>query len=92
MAFAVYRSYLPDGVADLDRALRLAEHRRPELVDALRTLAPRLHDADDELARRMQQLSGATMAKGVEDTAFYRYARFIALNEVGGDPGTSAFR
>ncbi len=35
----------------------------------------------------MQQLSGATMAKGVEDTAFYRYARFVALNEVGGDPG-----
>ena len=34
----------------------------------------------------MQQLSGATMAKGTEDTAFYRYARFVALNEVGGDP------
>ena len=48
---------------------------------------PRLHDPADELARRMQQLSGATMAKGVEDTAYYRYARFIALNEVGGDPG-----
>jgi (1->4)-alpha-D-glucan 1-alpha-D-glucosylmutase len=27
------------------------------------------------------------MAKGVEDTAFYRYNRFVALNEVGGDPG-----
>ncbi len=27
------------------------------------------------------------MAKGVEDTAFYRYSRFIGLNEVGGDPG-----
>ena len=26
------------------------------------------------------------MAKGVEDTAFYRYTRFVALNEVGGDP------
>ena len=26
------------------------------------------------------------MAKGTEDTAFYRYARFVALNEVGGDP------
>ena len=26
------------------------------------------------------------MAKGVEDTAFYRYARLLALNEVGGDP------
>ena len=27
------------------------------------------------------------MAKGVEDTAFYRYARLLALNDVGGDPG-----
>ena len=27
------------------------------------------------------------MAKGVEDTAFYRYLRLSALNEVGGDPG-----
>ena len=26
------------------------------------------------------------MAKGVEDTAFYRYARLLALNDVGGDP------
>ena len=42
----------------------------------------------DELCVRFQQLTGAVMAKGVEDTAFYRYNRFIALNEVGGDPGT----
>jgi (1->4)-alpha-D-glucan 1-alpha-D-glucosylmutase len=34
-----------------------------------------------------QQLSSAAMAKGVEDTAYYRYSRFVALNEVGGDPG-----
>ena len=27
------------------------------------------------------------MAKGVEDTAFYRYGRLLALNDVGGDPG-----
>jgi (1->4)-alpha-D-glucan 1-alpha-D-glucosylmutase len=86
VAFAVYRSYLPDGVADLDHALALAARRRPELQPVLDALSPRLHDADDELARRMQQLSGATMAKGTEDTAFYRYARFVALNEVGGDP------
>jgi (1->4)-alpha-D-glucan 1-alpha-D-glucosylmutase len=86
VAFAVYRSYLPDGVADLDHALALAARRRPELEPVLDALSPRLHDADDELARRMQQLSGATMAKGTEDTAFYRYARFVALNEVGGDP------
>jgi len=37
-------------------------------------------------ALKFQQLSGPIMAKGLEDTAFYRYNRFIALNEVGGDP------
>ena len=86
VAFGVYRSYLPDGAADLDRALSLAQARKPELVETLRDLSPRLHDPEDELALRLQQLSGATMAKGTEDTAFYRYARFVALNEVGGDP------
>jgi (1->4)-alpha-D-glucan 1-alpha-D-glucosylmutase len=37
-------------------------------------------------AMKMQQYSGPVMAKGLEDTAFYRYNRFIALNEVGGHP------
>jgi len=37
-------------------------------------------------AMRLQQVSGPVTAKGVEDTAFYRYNRFIALNEVGGAP------
>ena len=36
---------------------------------------------------RFQQTTGPVMAKGVEDTAFYRYVRLTALNEVGGDPG-----
>jgi (1->4)-alpha-D-glucan 1-alpha-D-glucosylmutase len=35
---------------------------------------------------RIQQYSGPVMAKGLEDTAFYRYNRFVALNEVGGHP------
>ena len=87
IAFDVYRSYLPEGVADLDHALRAAARQRPELGPAIDQLSPRLHDHCDELALRMQQLSGAAMAKGVEDTAYYRYSRFIALNEVGGDPG-----
>jgi (1->4)-alpha-D-glucan 1-alpha-D-glucosylmutase len=38
------------------------------------------------LAMKAQQYSGPVMAKGLEDTAFYRYNRFIALNEVGGEP------
>ena len=86
VAFEVYRSYLPAGADDLDHALATAARRNPELAGTLDRLSPRLHDHRDELARRLQQLSGATMAKGVEDTAYYRYARFIALNEVGGNP------
>jgi (1->4)-alpha-D-glucan 1-alpha-D-glucosylmutase len=35
---------------------------------------------------RFQQVTGPVMAKGCEDTAFYRYVRLLALNEVGGDP------
>jgi (1->4)-alpha-D-glucan 1-alpha-D-glucosylmutase len=38
------------------------------------------------IRRRFQQLSGPVMAKSLEDTLFYRYHRFLALNEVGGDP------
>jgi (1->4)-alpha-D-glucan 1-alpha-D-glucosylmutase len=44
-------------------------------------------DARDELVVRFGQVTGPAMAKGVEDTAFYRWSRLAALNEVGGDPG-----
>ena len=37
-------------------------------------------------AMKFQQYSGPVMAKGLEDTAFYRYNRFVALNEVGAQP------
>ena len=37
-------------------------------------------------AMKLQQYSGPVMAKGLEDTALYRYNRLIALNEVGGHP------
>lgn len=38
-------------------------------------------------AMRFQQYTAPVMAKGVEDTAFYRYNRLVSLNEVGSDPG-----
>ena len=47
----------------------------------------------DELVVRFGQTCGPVHAKGLEDTAFYRYTRFLAVNEVGADPdriGTSA--
>lgn len=40
----------------------------------------------DELVVRFQQTCGAVMAKGVEDTAFYRWTQLVALTEVGGAP------
>ena len=40
-----------------------------------------------DFALRFQQTTGPVMAKGVEDTAFYRYNRLVSLNDVGGDPG-----
>jgi (1->4)-alpha-D-glucan 1-alpha-D-glucosylmutase len=53
---------------------------------------PVLWDLVADFVTRFQQTAGPVMAKGVEDTAFYRYHRLISLNEVGGDPaafGTS---
>lgn len=40
-----------------------------------------------EFAVRFGQTTGPVLAKGVEDTASYRWPRLVALNEVGGDPG-----
>jgi (1->4)-alpha-D-glucan 1-alpha-D-glucosylmutase len=80
------------------RAIRAAKRRNPEVspsvFDFLRDvllLAPHSggeedHRARVEVAMRFQQLTGPVTAKGVEDTAFYTYVRFVALNEVGGTP------
>ncbi|SIM65945.1 malto-oligosyltrehalose synthase [Micromonospora cremea] len=85
-AFAVYRGYPPHGARHLAAARSEAGRRRPDLANALDALTRRLRDPDDELAQRFPQFTGAVMAKGVEDTAFYRWSRFVALNEVGGSP------
>lgn len=85
--FRVYRSYLPDGTELIIDALDEVRAQHPDLAETADALQPRLTDAGDELAIRFQQLTGAVMAKGVEDTAFYRYNRLVSLNEVGGDPG-----
>ncbi|MGD6980875.1 MULTISPECIES: malto-oligosyltrehalose synthase [Citricoccus] len=88
--FPVYRSYLPTGREHLDDAAAEVRRRRPELVDVLEALMPLLADPDHPVAERFQQTSGMVMAKGVEDTAFYRYTRLASLNEVGGDPSAFA--
>jgi (1->4)-alpha-D-glucan 1-alpha-D-glucosylmutase len=84
--FGVYRSYLPDGREHLDATVAAVRERRPDLVPALDALHPVLAQAGTEAATRFEQTSGPVMAKGVEDSAYYRWSRFVALNEVGGDP------
>ncbi len=84
--FPVYRSYLPDGREHLDATVSTVRERRPDLAAAVDALHPVLSQAGTEAATRFEQTSGPVMAKGVEDTAYYRWARFVALNEVGGDP------
>lgn len=88
----IYRTYVrPTGdpvgeVADADRAAIDAARRRgmPAETAARLTLEA---DAPPEFVTRFQQTTPAITAKGVEDTAFYRHVRLLALNEVGGDPG-----
>ncbi|MGC5223341.1 malto-oligosyltrehalose synthase [Micromonospora sp. DT81.3] len=88
--FPVYRSYLPDGAGYLVQAADDARRRRPELTDAIDHVLVRLADPGHPMAVRFQQTSGMVMAKGVEDTAFYRYTRLGSLTEVGGDPSVFA--
>ncbi|HWH10000.1 MAG TPA: alpha-amylase family glycosyl hydrolase, partial [Solirubrobacteraceae bacterium] len=83
----VYRTYVEAWsglVADADREAIAASGMDEELARAL-TLdgGPGI---PEEFVTRFQQTSPAINAKGVEDTAFYRYVRLLALNEVGGDP------
>jgi len=76
----VYRTYVRDGrYEDADREA-LAAAGRPDLFEG----------APEEFVSRFQQTSPPVTAKGIEDTAFYRYLRLLALNDVGGDPGRFA--
>ncbi|MCU1359004.1 MAG: treY [Ilumatobacteraceae bacterium] len=84
--FPVYRSYLPLGAEHLDDAAMAAKKQRPELTATIEAVVEVLGDVEQAAARRFQQTSGMVMAKGVEDTAFYRYSKLGSLTEVGGDP------
>ncbi|MDQ1684148.1 MAG: (1-_4)-alpha-D-glucan 1-alpha-D-glucosylmutase [Frankiaceae bacterium] len=81
--FPVYRTY--DGEY-VDEAAQAAKQVRPDLSEDIDAVTRALR-TDEAFATRFAQTSGPVTAKGVEDTAFYRYSRLLALNEVGGDPG-----
>jgi len=82
-SLGVYRTYVEPDTGRVDDADRSALAGLPEPLRRVLLLEQRGHD---EFVTRFQQTTGAVMAKGVEDTALYRYVRLLALNEVGGDP------
>jgi (1->4)-alpha-D-glucan 1-alpha-D-glucosylmutase len=85
-SFHVYRTYVEPETGRVEAQDReeVARAGVSERLARLLLLEDRGHD---EFVTRFQQTTGAVMAKGVEDTAFYRYNRLLALNDVGGDPG-----
>ena len=95
-AIPVYRAYVqpgepapPESAAIVAGAAgRAREYLPPRLHDGLAAVTSLVLGAGDHpaLVILFQQVCGPVMAKGVEDTAFYRWSRLVALNEVGGDP------
>ena len=86
-ALGVYRTYVEPLTGRVEQDDRDALEPLEESLRRILLLEQRGHD---EFVTRFQQTTGPVMAKGVEDTAFYRYLRLTALNEVGGDPGRFA--
>ncbi|HEU4353398.1 MAG TPA: malto-oligosyltrehalose synthase [Burkholderiales bacterium] len=104
--FPVYRTYVSArGVSESDRrvidsAVSAAKHATraadPSVFDFVRSVLvleiPGKRREDMlRFAMRFQQFTAPVVAKGIEDTAFYRYTRLIALNEVGGNPSRFGF-
>ncbi|RFU40570.1 hypothetical protein DZF91_16525 [Actinomadura logoneensis] len=91
VAMRVYRAYVTPGEEPPEQARRVLDEASRECSAPL---VPEVaHEAlhgDPEFVVRFQQVSAPLAAKGVEDTAFYRWSRMAALNEVGGDPARFA--
>jgi (1->4)-alpha-D-glucan 1-alpha-D-glucosylmutase len=90
------RRWIDWAVKAAKRASRIADPGIFDFVHGVLTLdaAPGKGARRDEMLRfamRFQQFTAPVVAKGVEDTAFYRYNRLIALNEVGGHPAHFGF-
>ena len=83
----VYRTYVDAAAGSVHAADREALAAADGMPDEVRRALLLEEPAPPGFVTRFQQTTPAVMAKGVEDTAFYRYGRLLALNDVGGDPG-----
>ncbi|MFI5527884.1 alpha-amylase family glycosyl hydrolase [Kitasatospora sp. NPDC051853] len=101
-AYPVYRPYVvpgepapPEAVAGVSAALAGVPARLSGAAGLVRALALGEHGrgpAKDEFCARLGQTAAAAAAKGVEDTAFYRFNALLSLNEVGGSPAHPGLR
>ncbi len=82
----VYRSDYLNLSAVLSGAIAHTVAAQPELAVPLQLVSAALASESNEPGARLQQLCGAMTAKSVEDCYFYRDARLVSLNEVGGEP------
>ena len=83
---ALDRAFAEAGAAALMRPAMLALFQHIFLGD-IAALSDEQRAERDAFVLRFQQVSGPATAKGVEDTALYRYSPLLSLNEVGADPG-----
>jgi (1->4)-alpha-D-glucan 1-alpha-D-glucosylmutase len=93
--FPVYRTYITErgaaaaDVAVIDRAIAGARRRNPvqepSIFDFIRRSLLGRSEAASSFAKRFQQYTAPVVAKGIEDTAFYREVLLLSANEVGGD-------
>lgn len=101
IALPIYRTYLSADAQEpkerqvLEQALSLARSFAERLTDPRKRafefleralLGPMRSMRQREFLARFQQLAPAVMAKGAEDTTFYRYDRLVSCNEVGSEP------
>ncbi|AUG76570.1 Putative maltooligosyltrehalose synthase [Kitasatospora sp. MMS16-BH015] len=91
-AYPVYRPYVVPGEPAPPEAVEAVEAAMAgggptgELVRDLALGRLGRGPGRDEFCARIAQTASAVAAKGVEDTAFYRWNALLSLNEVGGSP------
>ncbi|NBE94153.1 malto-oligosyltrehalose synthase [Nonomuraea sp. KC401] len=90
-AMPVYRAYVVPGEEPPPESVETVELAAEACSPAVRPLVREVLYGSAEAIIRFQQTCGPVMAKGVEDTALYRWFPLACLNEVGGEPDVFGF-
>lgn len=85
-AMPVYRAYVNPGEPPPAASVEIVEKAAARCSPAVAPLVQQVLYGPAEAVTRFQQTTGPVMAKGVEDTALYRWYPLACLNEVGGEP------